>query len=260
MKHKVEILGLAAEDMKKLSAKESEEMLKRIKEGDAEARTKFILANVRLVLSLIRRFDKSKVSADDLFQAGMIGLLKSVDNFDLSIGVMFSTYAVPMIIGEIKRVVRNNNGLRVSRSIRDTAYKVLQARNEIEAESGDGATMREIAERLEIEEREAVYALDAISDPVSLYDPVYNKNGDELLLMDQISDEKNNVDNWTENVALSSAMSKLGEREKKILFMRYYEGRTQTEISDEIGLSQAQISRLEKNALKSVKNKISERA
>ncbi|HBF86176.1 MAG TPA: RNA polymerase sigma-G factor [Clostridiales bacterium] len=256
MKHKVEIQGIDAADMKKLTAKESEEMLKRIKDGDKEARNKFILANVRLVLSLIKRFDKSKVSADDLFQAGMIGLLKSVDNFDLSVRVMFSTYAVPMIIGEIKRVIRCNNGMRVSRSIRDTAYKVLQARNEIEAEKDERATMREIAERLEIEEKEAVYCLDAIADPVSLYDPVYNKNGDELLLMDQISDEKNSVENWTENAALSSAVSKLGEREKKILFMRYYEGRTQTEISDEIGLSQAQVSRLEKNALKTVKNKM----
>ena len=161
-----------------------------------------------------------------------------------------------MIIGEIKRLIRGSNSLRVARSIRDTAYKVLQARSKIEAEKDDVATMAEIAETLSIPEREVVYALDAISDPVSLYDPVYNKNGDELLVMDQISDEKNSVENWTENAALSSAVSKLGEREKKILFMRYYEGRTQTEISDEIGLSQAQVSRLEKNALKTVKNKM----
>ena len=231
-------------------------MLHRIKEGDEKAREYFMTANIRLVLSLVKRYDKSKVGADDLFQAGMIGLIKSVDNFDLSIGVRFSTYAVPMIIGEIKRVLRASNGLRVSRSIRDTAYRVLQARGEIEAEKDDIASMNEIAERLDIPEREVVYALDAISDPVSLYDPVYNKNGDELLLMDQIGDEKNTAERWTENVALDSALSTLGEREKKILYMRYYEGKTQTEISSEIGLSQAQVSRLEKTALKSMKNKI----
>ena len=162
-----------------------------------------------------------------------------------------------MIIGEIKRLIRGSNSLRVARSIRDTAYKVLQARSKIEAEKDDVATMAEIAETLSIPEREVVYALDAISDPVSLYDPVYNKNGDELLVMDQISDEKNNIDSWTENVALEGAISNLNEREKKILYMRYYEGKTQTEISAEVGLSQAQVSRLEKNALKAVKNKIS---
>ena len=162
-----------------------------------------------------------------------------------------------MIIGEIKRLIRGSNSLRVARSIRDTAYKVLQARSKIESEKDDVATMAEIAETLSIPEREVVYALDAISDPVSLYDPVYNKNGDELLVMDQISDEKNNIDGWTENVALEGAISNLNEREKKILYMRYYEGKTQTEISAEVGLSQAQVSRLEKNALKTVRNKIS---
>ena len=162
-----------------------------------------------------------------------------------------------MILGEIKRIIRTNNSLRVARSIRDTAYKVLQARTEIEAEKDDVATMNEIAERLNIAEKEVVYALDAISDPISLYDPVYNKSGDELLLMDQIGDDKNTDERWTENVALENAVSKLSEREKSILFKRYYEGKTQTEISEEIGLSQAQVSRLEKNALKSVKNQIS---
>jgi len=256
MTNRVEICGIDTSRLKKLTAKESREMLGKIKDGDENARTEFTLANARLVLSVVKRFEKSKVSADDLFQAGMIGLIKAIDNFDLSVGVMFSTYAVPMIIGEIKRVIRGTNGLRVSRSIRDTAYKVLQARNAIEAEKDDTATMGEIAERLKIAEKEVVYALDAISDTVSLYDPVYNKNGDALLLMDQISDEKNNVENWTENVALSSAVGKLCEREKKILYMRYFEGKTQTEISSEIGLSQAQVSRLEKNALKIVKSKI----
>ena len=212
---------------------------------------------MRLVLSLVKRFDRGKASGDDLFQAGMIGLIKSVDNFDLSVGVRFSTYAVPMIIGELKRVMRANNGLRVPRSVRDTAYRVLQTRSEIEAEKDDVATMSEIAERMSVPEREVVYALDAISDPVSLFDPVYNKNGDELLLMDQIGDEKNTDERWTEKVALDSALSRLNDREKKILYLRYYEGKTQTEISSEIGLSQAQVSRLEKNALKSIKSKVS---
>ena len=256
MSRKVVICGMNTSSIRRLSNKESEELLHRIKEGDEKAREYFMTANIRLVLSLVKRYDKSKVGADDLFQAGMIGLIKSVDNFDLSIGVRFSTYAVPMIIGEIKRVLRASNGLRVSRSIRDTAYRVLQARGEIEAEKDDIASMNEIAERLDIPEREFFYSLYAISDPVSLYDPVYNKNGDELLLMDQIGDEKNTAERWTENVALDSALSTLGEREKKILYMRYYEGKTQTEISSEIGLSQAQVSRLEKTALKSMKNKI----
>ncbi|MBO4262337.1 MAG: SigB/SigF/SigG family RNA polymerase sigma factor [Clostridia bacterium] len=256
MGQKVVICGVDTSHLKKLTHKESEELLLRIKEGDREAREEFIMANVRLVLSIIKRFPSAKASADDLFQAGMIGLIKSIDNFDLGVGVRFSTYAVPMIIGEIKRVIRGRNSLRVSRSIRDTAYKVLQARTEIEAEKDDVATLGEIASRIGVAEKEVVYALDAISDTVSLYDPVYNKSGDELLLMDQIGDEKNTDEKWTENVALENAVAKLSEREKKILYLRYYEGKTQVEISEEIGLSQAQVSRLEKSALKSVKNKI----
>lgn len=256
MGQKVVICGVDTSRLTRLSAKESEDLLKKIQDGDEEARERFTLANLRLVLSIIKRFSSAKVSADDLFQAGMIGLIKSIDNFDLSVGVRFSTYAVPMIIGEIKRVIRGNNSLRVSRSIRDTAYKVLQARSEIEAEKDDVATMGEIAERLNIAEKEVVYALDAISDPVSLFDPVFNKSGDELMLMDQIGDEKNTDERWTENVALESAVSRLSDRERKILYMRYYEGKTQTEISEEIGLSQAQVSRLEKTALRSVKSKM----
>lgn len=257
MSHKVFICGMDTSNLGRLSVEESEAMLRRIKEGDDKVRDEFALSNVRLVLSIVKRFSSSKVNADDLFQAGMIGLIKAIDNFDLSVGVRFSTYAVPMIIGEIKRIIRTNNSLRVSRSIRDTAYRVLQARSEIEAEKDDKATLSEIADRLELAEKEVVYALDAIADPISLYDPVYNKNGDELLLMDQIGDEKNTDERWTENVALENAVSRLSERERSILYMRYYEGKTQTEISAEIGLSQAQISRLEKNALKTVKNKMS---
>ena len=250
---KVDLCGIDTSKIERLTQKESERLLLQIKEGDREAKDIFTLANVRLVLSIIRRFPQSKISSEDMFQAGMIGLIKSVENFDLSVGVRFSTYAVPMIIGEIKRVIRSNNSLRVSRSIRDTAYKVLQARSEIEAEKDDVATMGEIAERLSIAEKEVVYALDAIADTVSLYDPVYNKNGDVLLLMDQIGDEKNTDERWTENVALDLALSKLEDREKKIVYMRYYEGKTQTEISMEIGLSQAQVSRLEKSALTRIK-------
>ncbi len=257
MGQKVIICGIDTSSLTKLTLRESEELLLKIKEGDEKAREKFILCNLRLVLSIIKRFPSSKVSADDLFQAGIIGLIKSVDNFDLSVGVRFSTYAVPMIIGEIKRIIRTNNSLRISRSIRDTAYKVLQARTEIEHDKDDIATLREIAEKLQIAEKEVVYALDAISDPISLYDPVYNKSGDELLLMDQIGDEKNTDERWTENIALENAVARLDERERSILYKRYYEGKTQTEISEEIGLSQAQVSRLEKNALKSVRNQIS---
>ena len=253
---KVEICGMDTSKLIKLTREESDNLLKRIKEGDKQARDIFTVANIRLVLSIIKRFPNAKVSSEDMFQAGIIGLIKSVKNFDLSVGVRFSTYAVPMILGEVKRIIRNQNSLRVSRSIRDTAYKVLQARTEIEAEKDDTATMDEIAKRLNIAEKEVVYALDAISDTLSLYDPVYNKNGDTLLLMDQIGDDKNTDEKWTENVALENALSRLDEREKKIIYMRYYEGKTQTEISNEIGLSQAQVSRLEKTALKFVKNKM----
>lgn len=251
---KVEICGIDTSSIKRLTKAESENLLLKIKEGDKFAKDAFTVANVRLVLSIIKRFPQSKVPVEDMFQAGMIGLIKSVDNFDVSVGVRFSTYAVPMIIGEIKRIMRTSNSLRVSRSIRDMAYKVLQARSQIEAEKDDVATMGEIAKRLAVAEKEVVYALDAISDPLSLYDPVYNKNGDALLLMDQIGDEKNTDERWTENVALECAVSKLDDREKRIVYMRYYEGKTQTEISAEIGLSQAQISRLEKSALKQIKS------
>ncbi len=253
---KVEICGVDTSSLKRLTYRESEELLARIKEGDEGARETFALANVRLVLSVIRRFPQTKVSSDDLFQAGMIGLMKSIDNFDLSVGVRFSTYAVPMIVGEIKRVIRGNNSLRVSRSVRDTAYRILQARTDIEAEKNDSATLDEIAERVSLARKEVVYALDAISDPVSLFDPVYNKSGDALELMDQIGDERNTAEKWTENVALESAIGGLGDRERSILYKRYYEGKTQTEISAEIGLSQAQVSRLEKSALKSVKSRM----
>ncbi len=252
---KVVICGIDTGTLPKITQAESLEMLKEIKGGSQEAREKFIVCNMRLVLSVIRRFKLKSSNPDDVFQAGCIGLIKAIDNFDLSVGVKFSTYAVPMIIGEVKRFIRDVNSMRISRSIRDTAYRVLQTRNQLEKED-EQVTFEKIAERMNTPLKEVVYAMDAISDTVSLFDPVYNKNGDELLLVDQIGDEKNTEERWTEKVALQSAIGLLGEREKKILYLRYYEGKTQTEISSEVGISQAQVSRLEKNALKEIKNSI----
>ncbi|MDY6023893.1 MAG: sigma-70 family RNA polymerase sigma factor, partial [Candidatus Borkfalkiaceae bacterium] len=205
---------------------------------------------------VIKRFWAKKVNFDDLFQAGMIGLIKSVDNFDLSVGVKFSTYAVPMIMGEVKRFLKGGNSLRVARSIRDTAYQLLKVRGEMERNGEEDVSVEKVARKVGLALSEAAYALDAISDTVSLYEPVFNKNGDELLLVDQIGDERNTDELWTENVALTSAMSSLKDRERKILYLRYYEGKTQTEISEEVGISQAQVSRLEKNALKEIKSSI----
>lgn len=254
---KVFICGLDTRSIPKISSKECDMLLRAAKKGDRQAKDKLITANMRLVLSLIKRFSHTpRIDADDLFQAGTIGLIKAVDNFDTELGVKFSTYAVPMIIGEIKRVMRTRNSMRVARSIRDTAYKVLKARSELEAEDKDVTNLM-LAEKLSIKESEVAFALDAISDTVSIYDPVYNKAGDTVELLDQIADEKMNEDSWAENIALRCAIEKLDEREKKILYLRYYEGRTQTEISGKIGLSQAQVSRLEKNALKEIKQKIS---
>lgn len=256
MMQKVEICGVDTSGLPLLTSKENEELMKKLKTGDKAAREKFIVGNMRLVLSLVKRFWAKNANADDVFQAGCVGLIKAIDNFDLSVGVKFSTYAVPMIIGEIKRYLRDGNSLRVSRSIRDTAYRVLKVREAIE-ERDEEATIDKIAAEMEVAVSEVVYALDAISDPVSLYDPVYNKAGDTLLLMDQLCDEKNNDEVWTEHVALNEAMGRLGEREKRILFLRYYEGKTQTEISEEVGISQAQVSRLEKNALNNIRINIS---
>ena len=253
---KVEICGVDTSGLPKLSAKENEELMKKLKAGDKIAREKFIVGNMRLVLSLVKRFRIKNLGADDVFQAGCVGLIKAIDGFDMSVGVKFSTYAVPMIMGEIKRYLRDGNSLRVSRSIRDMAYRVLKTREQIESQDEE-ATIERIAKEMNVAEREVVYALDAISDPVSIYEPVYNKAGDTLLLMDQLCDEKNTDEIWTEHVALSEALEKLGEREKKILYLRYFEGKTQTEISSEVGISQAQVSRLEKNAIENIRLNIS---
>ncbi len=253
---KVEICGVDTTGLPTLTAKENEELMLRLKAGDKGARDKFIVGNMRLVLSLVKRFRIKNLGVDDVFQAGCVGLIKAIDGFDVKVGVKFSTYAVPMIIGEIKRYLRDGNSLRVSRSIRDLAYRVLKARESIEGRDEE-ATVARIAKELSVAEREVVYALDAISDPVSIYEPVYNKEGDALLLMDQLCDEKNTDEAWTERVALGEAMEKLGARERKILYLRYYEGKTQTEISEEVGISQAQVSRLEKNALQNIRLNIS---
>ncbi|MBE7076049.1 MAG: sigma-70 family RNA polymerase sigma factor [Clostridiales bacterium] len=256
MSNKVVICGVDTSTLPKLTEDEANQLLTKIALGDKCAREQFIVSNMRLVLSVIKRFWAKKKCADDVFQAGMIGLIKSVDNFDLSVGVKFSTYAVPMIIGEIKRHLRDVNSLRVPRSIRDTAYLALKTRGELETDDEE-VSLEMVAQKMNVALSEVVYALDAISDTVSLYDPVYNKNGDELLLVDQIGDEKNVEENWAESVAISSALSNLNEREKKIISLRYFEGKTQTEISESIGISQAQVSRLEKSALKEIKNRIS---
>ena len=256
MLQKVVICGVNTSGLPKLTAKENEELIAKLKAGDEAAREKFIVGNMRLVLSLVKRFWAKNANADDVFQAGCVGLIKAIDNFDPSFQVKFSTYAVPMILGEIKRYLRDGNSLRVSRSIRDTAYRILKVREAIE-ERDEEATIEKIAETMRVKEREVVYALDAISDPVSLYEPVYNKSGDSVELMDQLCDEKQSDEVWTERVALREAMERLADRERKILTLRYYEGKTQTEISAEVGISQAQVSRLEKNALKQIKANIS---
>ena len=256
MLQKVVICGVDTSGLPKLSAEENDRLMKALKGGDRAAREKFIVGNMRLVLSLVKRFWAKNANADDVFQAGCVGLIKAIDHFDLKFNVKFSTYAVPMILGEIKRYLRDGNSLRVSRSIRDTAYRILKAREKIEAQDEE-ATIARIAEELELKEREVVYALDAISDPVSLYDPVYNKSGDALELMDQICDESQSDEIWTEHVALREAIERLGERERKILQLRYFEGKTQTEISAEVGISQAQVSRLEKNAIGCIRKEIS---
>ncbi len=255
MGSKVVICGVDTSTLPKLSGAESTALLKKIALGDEGARDTFIVANMRLVLSVIKRFWMKDACSDDVFQAGCIGLIKAINNFDLNVGVKFSTYAVPMIIGEIKRYLRGGNSLRISRSIRDTAYQVLKTRGELEKQDKEGS-IENIAREMNVAVSEVVYALDAISDTVSLYEPVFNKAGDTLLLVDQLGDEKNTDENWTEKFALDTALSVLKGREKKIIYLRYYEGKTQTEISKEVGISQAQVSRLEKNALSVIRSSL----
>lgn len=256
MNIRVEICGIDTSMLPKLSHEESTKLIEKIKSGDYHARQQFIIANTRLVLSVVQRFNTNRNNIDDVFQVGCIGLIKAIDNFDTSHGVRFSTYAVPMIMGEIRRYLRDTSTLKVTRSIRDTAYKALRTKEEIERRSNSLATIAEIASALSLPENQIATALSAILEPMSLFEPMYNKNGDAIMLMDKIADGHINESSWIENVALSSATEKLDKKEKKILYLRYYVGKTQTEISKSIGISQAQVSRLEKNAMKTLAKEI----
>ena len=256
MIRKVEICGVNTSKLPVLSNEEKEELLKEIKEGDKEARKTFINGNLKLVLSVIKRFSNRNENVDDLFQVGCIGLIKAIDNFDLSQNVLFSTYAVPMIIGEIRRHLRDNNSIRVSRSLRDIAYKALQIRERIMTEENREVTIEEIAKELQIDKEDIAYALDAIQEPVSLYEPVYNDGADGLFIMDQLSDTKNIDENWIEDIAISESLKRLNDRERLIIRKRFFDGKTQMEVADEIGISQAQVSRLEKSALLQMRKSI----
>ena len=250
---KVEICGVNTAKLPTLTAAETDALLHRAKDGDAAAREKLVEGNLRLVLSVIQRFSGRGENADDLFQVGCVGLLKAIDNFDTSQNVRFSTYGVPMIIGEIRRYLRDNSSIRVSRSMRDTAYRVLQAREKLQREQQREPTVEQIARELGIRREEVVFAMDAVCDPVSLFEPIYSDGGDAVCVMDQVRDTKNTDEDWLEQIALKEAMARLSERERQILALRYSDGKTQMEVSSEIGISQAQVSRLEKNAIKSIK-------
>lgn len=252
--YKVEICGVNTSKLPLLTEKEKDELIRKVKEGDLLARDKYIKGNLRLVLSIVQRFSGNGENLDDLFQIGCIGLMKAIDNFDLSQEVKFSTYAVPMIIGEIRRYIRDNSQIRVSRSLRDTAYKAIYAKERLAKEKQKEPTINEIAEEIGISRENIVYALDAIQSPLSLYEPVFFDGGDTLYVMDQVSDTKNIEDNWVSDMALKDAVNRLPEREKIIIKLRFFEGKTQMEVASEINISQAQVSRLEKNALKSMKN------
>lgn len=255
--YKVEICGVNTAKLPILKEQEKESLFKRIKEGDLAAREEYIKGNLRLVLSIIKRFSSSNENVDDLFQIGCIGLIKSIDNFNPAMNVKFSTYAVPMIIGEIRRYLRDNNAIRVSRSLRDTAYKAIHARELLMKQNLQEPTIPEIAAEIGISKEDIVFALDAIQSPVSLYEPVYTDGGDTLYVMDQISDKKNKEETWVEELSLSDAMQRLGERENHIIQLRFFQGKTQMEVAEEIQISQAQVSRLEKSALKNMRNYLS---
>ena len=257
---KVEICGVNTAKLPLLKAADKEALFAKIREGDTAARETYIEGNLRLVLSVIKRFSGSAENVDDLFQIGCIGLIKAIDNFDSTLGVKFSTYAVPMIIGEIRRFLRDNNSIRVSRSLKDTAYKAIYARDTLTRKNLKEPTMEEIAAEVHADvvqvigsKEDIVYALDAMQNPMSLYEPVYTDGGDTLYVMDQISDKKNKEETWVEHLSLSEAMKRLNDRERHIISLRFFEGKTQTEVADMIGISQAQVSRLEKNALKAMR-------
>ncbi len=253
--NKVEIAGVNTSNLKVLKETEKTELLKRIKDGDMDARDELIRGNLRLVLSVIQRFMGRGERADDLFQVGCIGLIKAIDNFDISQNVRFSTYAVPMIMGELRRYLRDNAPVRVSRSMRDLAYRAMQSRERLTAENGCEPKVEDIAKDLDVPRREVVVALEAISDPISLYEPVFSESGDTIFVLDQLGDHNDDM-NWLNEISLKEAIAGLGKREKRILDLRFFRGKTQVEVAKEIGISQAQVSRLEKGALNKIKNHI----
>ena len=250
---KVEISNVNTANLPVLSNKEKEELLRKVKNGDNEAREEFINGNLRLVLSVIQRFQNRGENADDLFQIGCVGLIKALDNFDLNQNVQFSTYAVPMIIGEIRRYLRDNNPIRVSRSVRDLAYKSLQAKERLTKETGKEPTIEQISKVLDIDKEEIAFSLDAIQDPVSLQEPIYKDGSENLYIEDQVRDNKNIDEKWAENLTIAQALAKLNKREKDIIARRFFDGRTQMEVAEEIGISQAQVSRLEKDAINRIR-------
>jgi RNA polymerase sporulation-specific sigma factor len=254
--NKVEICGVNTSKLPVLTNEQKKVLFERMHKGDNSARDEFIKGNLRLVLSVIQRFNNRGEYVDDLFQVGCIGLIKAIDNFDVSHNVKFSTYAVPMIIGEIRRYLRDNNSIRVSRSLRDIAYKALQAKERLTTKNSKEPTIAELADELQLPKEDIVFALDAIQDPISLFESVYHDGGDAIFVMDQVKDEKNIDENWLETITLKEAMRKLNDREKLILNLRFFDGRTQMEVADEIGISQAQVSRLEKTALMHMKKYI----
>ena len=255
--NKVEICGVNTSKLPLLSEQQKEELFEKIEQGDQQAREEYIKGNLRLVLSVIQRFGNSNENADDLFQVGCIGLMKAIDNFDRSLHVKFSTYAVPMTIGEVRRYLRDNNSIRVSRSLRDIAYRAISAKERLLKTTNKEPTLDEIAKEIDMEKEQVLFALDAIASPVSLHEPLYQEGGDTLYLMDQVGDKKNTEESWIENISLKEAMKHLTEREKRIIDLRFFRGKTQTEVAEEISISQAQVSRLEKNALRSMKHYLS---
>lgn len=249
---KVEICGINTSEIKVLKESEKNELLKKARAGDAKAREELIKGNLRLVLSVVQRFQNRGESMDDLFQVGVIGLIKAIDNFNLDLDVRFSTYAVPMCIGEIRRYLRDDNPVRVSRSMRDTAYKAMQVKEQLINANGKEPTIEEIAEKLEMKKSDVVLALEAIVDPVSLYEPVYNDGGDTIYIMDQVGDNSTDKD-WVDEISIRDELKNLDPRERTIMYLRFMRGKTQMEVAKEVGISQAQVSRLEKNALKRIK-------
>ncbi len=254
--NKVEICGVNTSQLKVLTDEEKRALLLRARQGDEKARAELISGNLRLVLSIIQRFSGRRENPDDLFQVGCIGLVKAVDNFNVEMDVKFSTYAVPMIIGEIRRYLRDNNAIRISRSVRDLAYRALQAREELLSVKEGEPTVEEIAARVGEQKDAVMHAMEAIVEPISLYEPVYNDNGDSLFLMDQLADTSDGDEAWLENIVLREAMKQLSERERKIINLRFYRNKTQMEIAEEIGISQAQVSRLEKATLEKIRRQL----